>query len=121
LNVKVLKRRVEILEAISTGLNPSSVITQLGEKYDVTERALWSDWERREKWVPLLLSIERYAGFAEMVEQKLGAVQKAAWNVTWERSSPHSYFWISRFFINYFQDAISCIAFLVSSSRPYSR
>jgi len=70
-----------MLDAVSTGLHPSAVVAQLAEKYDVTERALWSDWQRREKWVPVLLGLEKYAGFAEMVEQKLNAVQKAAWSI----------------------------------------
>ena len=53
----------------------------MAEKYGVTERALWSDWQRRSKWVPVLLNLEKYAGFAEIVEQKLNAVQKAAWSI----------------------------------------
>ena len=78
MNLRILKRRAEMLDAVSTGLHPSAVVAQLAEKYDVTERALWSDWQRREKWVPVLLGLEKYAGFGEMVEQKLNAVQKAA-------------------------------------------
>jgi len=81
LNLKILKRRAEMLDAVSTGLHPSAVVTQLAEKYGVTERALWCDWQRREKWVPVLLSLEKYAEFAEMIEQKLNAVQKAAWSI----------------------------------------
>ncbi|MDH5266608.1 MAG: hypothetical protein OEW62_02890 [Candidatus Bathyarchaeota archaeon] len=81
MNLKILKRRAEMLDAVSTGLHPSAVVAQLAEKYGVTERALWSDWQRREKWVPVLLSLEKYAEFGEMIEQKLGAVQKAAWSI----------------------------------------
>ena len=51
------------------------------EKDGVTERALWSDWQRREKWVPLLLSLDKYAEFTDVIEQKLGVVQKAAWSI----------------------------------------
>ena len=80
LNLKLLKRRAEMLDAVSTGLHPS-VVSQLAGKYGVSERCLWSDWERREKWVPLLLSLEKFAGFSEIVEQKLNAVQKAAWSI----------------------------------------
>jgi hypothetical protein len=90
LNLKILKRRVEMLDAVSTGLNPSSVITQLAEKYDVAERALWSDWERRAKWVPVLLELERYAEFAEVLGQKLNAVQKAAWSVYLKASNDNA-------------------------------
>jgi len=67
-----------MLDAVSTGLHPSAVITQLAGKYGVSERALWSDWQRRGKWVPLLLGLEKYAGFAEMIGQKLKGVEKAA-------------------------------------------
>ena len=70
-----------MLDAVSTGLHPSAVAGQLAGKYCVSERCLWSDWERRENWVPLLLGLEKYAGFGEMVEQRLNAVQKAAWTI----------------------------------------
>jgi len=70
-----------MLDAVSTGLHLSAVVAQLAEKYGVTERALWSDWQRREKWVPVLLNLEKYAEFTDVIEQKLGAVQKAAWSI----------------------------------------
>ena len=38
MNLKILKRRAEMVDAVSTGLHPSAVITQLAEKYGVTER-----------------------------------------------------------------------------------
>jgi hypothetical protein len=81
LNLILLRRRAEMLDAVSTGLHPSAVISQLAKKYDVTEKALWSDWLRREKWVPVLLGLEKYAEFAETVGEKLNAVQKAAWSI----------------------------------------
>ena len=70
-----------MLDAVSTGLHPSAVIGQLAGKYQVSERCLWSDWERRAQWVPVLLGLEKYAGFCETIEQKLNAAQKAAWSV----------------------------------------
>jgi hypothetical protein len=80
-DLKLLKRRVEMLDAVSTGLHPAPVVGQLAEKYGVSERTLWSDWERRAKWVPVLLKLEKFGDFAEMIEQKLNAVQKAAWSI----------------------------------------
>jgi hypothetical protein len=79
-----------MLDAVSTGLHPSAVISQLAEKYGVRERCLWSDWERREKWVPVLLGLEKYAGFSETFEQKLNAVQKAAWSIYVEASNDNA-------------------------------
>jgi hypothetical protein len=29
----------------------------------------------------VLLNLEKYAGFTDMIEQKLGAVQRAAWSI----------------------------------------
>lgn len=79
-----------MLDAVSTGLRPSAVIGQLAGKYGVSERALWSDWQRRSKWVPLLLDLEKYAGFAEMIGQKLNAVQKAAWSIYLKASNDNA-------------------------------
>jgi len=70
-----------MLDAVNTRLHPSAVVTQLAEKYGVTERALWSDWQRRKRWVPLLLDLEKYAEFTEMIRRKLDGVQKAAWSI----------------------------------------
>ena len=36
---------------------------------------------RRDKWVPQLLGLGKYAEFTEILEHKLGAVQKAAWSI----------------------------------------
>jgi hypothetical protein len=79
-----------MLDAVSTGLHPSAVVGQLAGKYGVSERCLWSDWERREKWVPLLMSLEKFAGFADVVEQKLNAVQKAAWSIYLKASNDNA-------------------------------
>ena len=81
MNLKLLKRRAEMLDTVNKGFHPSAVVGQLVEKYGVSERCLWSDWERREKWVPALLGFEKFASFAESFEAKLNAVQKAAWSI----------------------------------------
>ena len=86
MNLKLLKRRVEMLDTVSKGFHPSKVIEQLAEEYDVSEQCLWSDWMRRETWMPTVLSLDKYAGFVESVESKLNAVQKAAWT-TYSRAS----------------------------------
>lgn len=76
-----------MLDMVTTGLHPSSVIPQLASKYGVTEKALWSDWQRREKWVPMLLNLEKYAEFTDTIVQKLNAVQKAAWSIYLQASN----------------------------------
>jgi len=81
LNLRLLRRRAEMLDAVCTGLHPSAVISQLAEKYGVSEKALWSDWLRREKWVPFLLELEKFSDFSGMVVERLNGVQKAAWSI----------------------------------------
>ena len=81
MNLEILRRRAEMLDAVCTGLHPSAVISQLAEKYDVSEKALWSDWLRREKWVPFLLDLEKFSDFSGMVVERLNGVQKAAWSI----------------------------------------
>ena len=70
-----------MLDAVCTGLHPSAVISQLAEKYGVSEKALWSDWLRRDKWVPFLLELEKFSDFSGMVVERLNGVQKAAWSI----------------------------------------
>jgi hypothetical protein len=81
MDLRLLRRRAEMLDAVCTGLHPSAVIGQLAEKYEVTEKALWSDWLRREKWVPFLLELEKFSDFSGMVVERLNGVQKAAWSI----------------------------------------
>ena len=81
MDVKVLKRRAEMLDMVCKGFHPVVVISQLSEKYSVSESCLWSDWKRRKKWVPIILGLEKYSGFAEVIESKLNAVEKAAWSL----------------------------------------
>ncbi len=80
MDLELLKRRTEMLDSVCKGFHPAQVISQMAEKYKVSQRCLWSDWERRDKWVPMLLSLEKYAEFTETAEMKLNAVQKAAWS-----------------------------------------
>ena len=81
MNLWILERRAEMLDAVCTGFHPSAVIGQLAEKYDASEKALWSDWLRRDKWVSFLLELEKFSDFSGMVVERLNGVQKAAWSI----------------------------------------
>jgi hypothetical protein len=90
LDLRILRRRADMLDAVCTGLHPSAVIAQLAEKYGVSEKALWSDWLRREKWVPLLLDLEKFGDFSGMVVERLNGVQRAAWSIYLKASNDSS-------------------------------
>ena len=44
MNLRLLKRRAEMLDAVCTGLHPSAVISQLAGKYGVSENVLRNSW-----------------------------------------------------------------------------
>jgi hypothetical protein len=81
MDLRLLRRRAHMLDAVCTGLHPSGVISQLAEKYGVSEKALRSDWLRREKWVSFLFELERVGDFSGMVVERLNGVQKTAWSI----------------------------------------
>jgi hypothetical protein len=70
-----------MLDTVCKGFHPSAVISQLAEKYHVSEGCLWTDWGRRKKWVPIILDLGKYSEFTQDMETKLNAVQKAAWSI----------------------------------------
>jgi hypothetical protein len=90
LKEKLLKRRQEMLDLANKGVHPSVFIEQLAAEYKVSERCLWSDWERRGSWAPVLLGYEKYAGFVDMAESKLNSVQKYAWRVAVNSENPNA-------------------------------
>ena len=90
MDLKLLKRRTEMLDAVNSGYHPSAIIEQMAKNYGVSERCLWSDWQRRGKWVPLLLGMERYAGFQDVAESKLNALQKAGWRIYVQSDNPNA-------------------------------
>lgn len=51
---------------------------------------MWSDWQRRGKWVPLLLSLEKYAEFTDVIGQKLKGVERAAWSIYLKASNDNA-------------------------------
>jgi hypothetical protein len=82
LNCNLLKRRAKMLEMVNKGFHLVDVVTALAEKYHVSQKSLWSDWDRREHWVPILLNLEKYGKFDQVLESKYSAVQKAAWGIS---------------------------------------
>ena len=44
MNLQLLGRRAEMLDAVCTGLHQSAVISQLTKKYGASEKALQSVW-----------------------------------------------------------------------------
>jgi hypothetical protein len=47
---QVLERRVELLKMEGSGFSSTDIVKYLSQKYGVTERQLYYDYERRKTW-----------------------------------------------------------------------
>jgi len=56
---KILERRLEMLDYSFSGLRCSEWIPKIAVKYGVTESCIWSDWSRREAWLPKLVQLDK--------------------------------------------------------------
>jgi len=81
LNLELFNRRAEMLDTVCKGFQPVVVVNQLAKKYNISEKTLWNDWGRREKWVPILLASRHFSGFAETQGAKVTLVEKGAWSI----------------------------------------
>ncbi len=70
-----------MLDNICKGFQLAAVISQLATKYHVSEKTLWSDYERRGKWAPVIFALQHFSGFAEMQGTKVTLVEKGAWSI----------------------------------------
>ena len=61
MNRKILERRLQMLDMSFSGLRCSQWIPTLARDYRVSESAIWSDWGRRETWLPKIIQLDRSA------------------------------------------------------------
>jgi hypothetical protein len=58
MNKQLLERRTEKLRQSLTGAPLKPIIEVLKDKYGVSDKRLYADWERREKWVPQIVQLQ---------------------------------------------------------------
>lgn len=51
---QVLERRTELLKMEGLGFTKYEIVKQLTNKYDVSDRMLYYDYQRRKSWQPLI-------------------------------------------------------------------
>jgi hypothetical protein len=90
MNHNLLKRRADMLDASLRGIHPAVIVDQLAQNYRISVQCLWSDWERRSDWAPVLLGMEKCAAFVQKVESKLNLVEKAAWSIYTHTDNPNA-------------------------------
>jgi len=59
LDAVTIERRLEMLKLEGNGLEPSEIVKELSVKYGVTERAVYKDFETRNRWQPLLQEMKK--------------------------------------------------------------
>jgi len=53
----LLERRTDMLHKHLMGAPLKAIVANLSEKYDATEKQLYTDWERRRKWIPQIVQL----------------------------------------------------------------
>lgn len=57
MNKEILERRIDMLTLRSQGNKINDIVKDIAQRYNRTESGIWSDWSRRENWVPHILKI----------------------------------------------------------------
>jgi hypothetical protein len=58
MNKRLLQRRSDLLRQSVTGAPLKLIVEVLSDKYNVDEKTLYADWERRRHWVPQIVQLE---------------------------------------------------------------
>jgi len=58
MRTNLLERRSEMIKLRSSGLPLSTTVNDLAEKYEVTSRAVYKDWQNRKAWLKTILELK---------------------------------------------------------------
>lgn len=77
-NVQRMDLRKILLENVARGVPISTVADALAKEYIVTTKQIVRDWQRREKWLPLIVHLDKpefmlQSLFAEIMQARSGA------------------------------------------------
>jgi len=74
-NRRILERRLDCLDYSFSGLRCSEWIPIIAGRYGVSESALWSDWSRRDAWLPQIIQLDKSAF---KMSELIGRMERAA-------------------------------------------
>ena len=78
MNRQILERRLECLEYSFSGVPTSQWIPILARKHGVSESCIWSDWGRRDRWLPELVQLDKSSlKMGELIARLEMALSKA--------------------------------------------
>jgi Mor family transcriptional regulator len=73
------ERRKKMLKFHFRGIPATEWVSQLAQKYDVSERAIWEDWRRRKDWLGKVFELADMAYEINMNMAELSNVKEEAW------------------------------------------
>lgn len=74
----LLERRVSMLNSISKGVDLKVVVESLSAKYGVKPKAIYQDWEQRDKWLPQIVQFQD-EGFVYKLINGMEQIIPSAW------------------------------------------
>jgi len=75
---KVFERRTEMLRDVCRGVPLKLIVKDLAEKYGVSVKSVYADWEKRNEWMSQIVQLEDKSLVYELVEG-LKQIIPAAW------------------------------------------
>jgi hypothetical protein len=70
MRLKTIERRRELIKQRNLGVSLTDAVTILAQKYSVSTRCVYRDWQNRKAWLPALLGIrDPQAFFYDIVSQ----------------------------------------------------
>ena len=72
----LLERRTDMLHKHLMGAPLKAIVESLSEKYGVKEKQLYTDWERRRKWLPQIVQLDNPALLHEHLQGVLDEIPR---------------------------------------------
>ena len=78
---EILERRKETLRNALMGEKTTAWVRKLADKYNVTERAIWEDWRKREEWIDKVYSSQDAVLAAKDLLAEKRTAREEAWKL----------------------------------------
>ena len=81
MNQSLYERRGQCLKFYSRGIPPSKWTKELSQVYHVSPDTIWRDWNRRDRWLPVIANMKDPETVMSACVQENMQVKEAAWKL----------------------------------------
>jgi len=78
-NPMVEERQKELLRLTLKGNKPSDAVSDISEKFDVTERTVWEDWNNRNEWLQNIITLQESDKLLRSLLFEMRVVREELW------------------------------------------